>query len=108
MTFLGFAARNLTRNKMRTGLAVGVISVAVLLFLVLRTIICAWNLGAELAARDRVVTRHKVTFVMSLPKRYANDVRLNVPGVKHLTYMNWFGARDPKDEKDFFATIAVD
>jgi putative ABC transport system permease protein len=75
MTLVGLATRNLTRNKLRTGLAVAIISVAVLLFLVLRTIIWAWNLGAEVAAKDRVVTRHKVTFVLPLPRRYARDSR---------------------------------
>ena len=32
-------------------------------------------MGAEYAAQDRVATRHKVTFVMTLPKRYVEDIR---------------------------------
>jgi putative ABC transport system permease protein len=28
--------------------------------------------------------------------------------VKDVTWMNWFGAKDPKNEQEFFATIAVD
>ena len=31
--------------------------------------------GAEFAAKDRLATRHKVTFVMPLPKRYVDDRR---------------------------------
>jgi len=28
--------------------------------------------------------------------------------VTKVAYFNWFGAKDPKDENDFFATIATD
>jgi putative ABC transport system permease protein len=107
VTLAGLAARNLLRNKFRTIATTFAIAVVVLLFVVLRTVLWCWNLGAELAAKDRIVTRHKVTFVMPLPKRYADDVRV-VPNVKSVTYMNWFGARDPKNENDFFATMAVE
>ena len=50
------------------------VAVAIVAFLLLRTVIWAWTSGAEYAAKDRVVTRHKVTFVMPLPKRYVDDV----------------------------------
>ncbi|MSP26863.1 MAG: ABC transporter permease [Myxococcales bacterium] len=107
MTFLGLAAKNLGRNKVRTGLTVLGVAVAVLTFLLLRTVVSAWTAGADHAAKDRVVTRHKVTFVMTLPKRYADDVR-KAPGVKLSSWANWFGGRDPAHEDEFFATFAVD
>ncbi|MGH7298288.1 MAG: ABC transporter permease [Polyangiaceae bacterium] len=107
MTLTGLAIRNLGRNKFRVILtALGVAS-AITVFLILRTVIWAYASGAEWAAKDRVVTRHKVTFVMELPKRYVEDVR-NAPHVKEVTWSNWFGAKDPKHDREFFATLAVD
>jgi putative ABC transport system permease protein len=45
---------------------------------------------------------------MTLPKRYVDDVRQNIPQAKAVTWANWFGAKDPAHETEFFATIAVD
>jgi putative ABC transport system permease protein len=101
------AARNLLRNRFRTVLTVAGVAIAVLAFVLLRTVIYSWTVGVDAAAKDRIGTRHKVTFVMTLPKKYADDVRA-VPGVTGATFANWFGAKDPKDEKEFFGNMAVD
>jgi putative ABC transport system permease protein len=110
MTLTGLAARNLARNKFRVILTIVGVAVATMLFLVLRTVLWAWEAGAEYAAKDRVVTRHKVTFVMELPKKYVNDVRDpgKEPHVKTATFANWFGGKDPKHDREFFSTLAVD
>ena len=107
MTLTGLAAKNILRNKFRTTLTVLGVAVAILTFVLLRTVLGAWTRGAEFAAKDRVVTRHKVTFVMPLPKRYIDDVR-TMPHVKAATWASWFGGKDPKHDREFFATIAVD
>jgi putative ABC transport system permease protein len=107
MTLTGLAVRNLGRNRFRVVLTSLGVAVAVVLFLLLRTVVWAWASGAEWSAKDRVVTRHKVTFVMELPKRYVEDVR-NAPHIKTITWANWFGGKDPKHDREFFATIAVD
>jgi putative ABC transport system permease protein len=56
------------------------------------------------------VTRHKITFVMSLPMRYIEDVRNpnKVAHIKTATFANWFGGKDPKHDHEFFAALAVD
>jgi putative ABC transport system permease protein len=107
MTFTSLALRNLARNKFRVLLTVAGVSVTVVLFLLLRTVIWAWTSGANWAAKDRVVTRHKVTFVMTLPLRYVDDVR-GSPHVKVATWANWFGAKDPKHDREFFSTLGAD
>ncbi|HEY4012709.1 MAG TPA: FtsX-like permease family protein [Polyangiaceae bacterium] len=107
MTFASLAVRNLARNKFRVGLTVAGVAVAILAFLLLRTVTWAWASGADWAAKDRVVTRHKVTFVMTLPKRYVDEVAQS-PHVKTVTWANWFGAKDPKHDSEFFGTLAVD
>jgi putative ABC transport system permease protein len=45
--------------------------------------------------------------VMPLPKRYITDLRQN-PHIKVATFSNWFGGKDPRHEREFFATFAVD
>jgi putative ABC transport system permease protein len=101
------AARNLKRSWFRTSFTVLGAAVALIAFIMLRTTLWAWNIGAEYAAQDRLGTRHKVTFIMQLPKRYIDDVR-GVPGVKQATWANWFGARIPTKPDEFFANLAVD
>jgi putative ABC transport system permease protein len=101
------AARNLRRSWFRTIFTVMGAAVALVAFVMLRTVLWAWNVGAEYAAQDRIGTRHKVSFVMAMPKRYIDDVR-NVPGVKEATWANWFGARVPTKPDEFFANLAVD
>ncbi len=107
MTLVSLAAKNVLRNKFRAVLTVVGVAVAVLTFMMLRTIITAWTAGADYAAKDRVVTRNKITFVMPLPKRYVDQVR-STPHVKTVTYSNWFGGKDPKHDREFFAAFAVD
>ena len=101
------AARNLSRNWLRTGLTVLGAAVALIAFIMLRTVLSSWEVGAEYAAKDRLGTRHKVSFIMQLPKKYIEDIRA-VPGVKQATWANWFGGKDPKKPDEFFATLAVD
>lgn len=101
------AARNLKRSWFRTIFTVAGAAVALMAFVMIRTIIWSWNAAVDYAAQDRIATRHKVSFVLQLPKRYIDDVR-GVPGVKAATYANWFGARIPTKPDEFFANMAVD
>lgn len=107
MTLLGVAAKNALRNKFRTLMTVFGGAVAVLAFVMLRTVLYAWNIGVDFAAKDRIATRHKVSIVIPLPKHYIDDIQKNIPGLSASTYMNWFGARWPKDPNAFFANMAV-
>jgi putative ABC transport system permease protein len=106
MTLWSVAARNTLRNKFRTFMTVLGGAVAILAFALLRTVLHAWSVQAEYAAKDRLATRHKVSFVIPLPKHYIDQVE-QVPGVKAATYMNWFGAKLASHPNDFFANMAV-
>lgn len=107
MTLTGIAARNIRRNKLRTTLTVAVVAIATLFFILLRTVVWSWTSASEFSKKDRIATRHKVSFIMQVPKRYAEEIA-QIPGVTAVTYANWFGAKDPRNEADFFATIATD
>jgi putative ABC transport system permease protein len=107
MNIASIGMRNIWRNKTRTALTVLGGSVAVIAFILLRTVIWAWNVQIEYAAKDRLATRHKVSFILQMPKRYVEEIR-QVLGVTQATWANWFGARDPRHPDEFFATLAVD
>ena len=107
MNLSTYAVRNLFRRRGRTIMTILAVAVAVVIFCAIRTVVVAWNAGAEEAATDRLATRHKVSITMQLPKRYIEELR-QVPGVKAATWANWFGAKDPKERIPFFAGFAVD
>lgn len=107
MTLAGLAVRNLARNRFRVMLTVLGVAIAIVAFLLLRTVVWAWASAADWSAKDRVVTRHKVTFVMTLPRRYVENVR-EAPHVKAVTFANWFGGKDPKHDREFFQALAAD
>lgn len=100
------AFRNLKRNKLRTFLTVLGAAVAILAFVALRTVLSAWTAAADFASKDRIASRHKVSFILPLPRKYAEEIGA-VPGVKEVNYMSWFGAKDPKNPDAFFASMAV-
>src|SRR5687768_8743524 len=97
MQLATIAVRNIGRNKVRTGLTLAGVTVAVAFFLILRTVIWSWTAGAEQAAKDRIGTRHKVSMIMPLPARYVEEIR-QIPGISEVAAANWFGAKDPKKE----------
>jgi putative ABC transport system permease protein len=113
MRLATLAIKNVGRHKFRTALTAVGIAVAIILFALMRVIVIAWTGGVEDAATDRIGTRHKVTFIMSLPKKYVDDIgklpgvaRKN--GVPQVTWASWFGGKDAAHPNDFFATIATD
>jgi putative ABC transport system permease protein len=101
------AVRNVARNKLRLTLTAVAVAVAILAFIMLRTLIWSWTAAMEQAAADRIGSRHKVSMIMPLPKRYAEEIK-QIPGVTQVAYASWFGAKYPKKEEEFFATIAVE
>ena len=107
MTLAGLAVRNVLRNTFRAVLTVLGVAVATVAFIFLRTLLSSWTDAADFAVKDRLITRHKITFVMTLPRHYIDLVRA-APRIKVATFANWFGAKDPKHDREFFANMAVD
>lgn len=107
MNLATYARRNMFRRKGRTILTMIAIALTVMIFCLIRTVLVSWQVGAEDAAQDRLVSRHKVSFTMSLPLKYITQVR-EVEGVSGASYANWFGAKDPLKRVQFFAGFAVD
>ena len=59
--------RNAFRNKLRSGLTILGITVAILAFGLLRTVIGAWYAGVEAASASRLVTRNAISIIFPLP-----------------------------------------
>ena len=106
MQFLKLIARNALRHKLRTGLTVLGLVIAVLSFGLLQTVVGAWYAGANNAAPDRLVTRNAISLVFPMPLHYRDKIRA-VPGVKRVGTANWFGGIY-QDPKKFFPQFAVD
>jgi len=98
--------RNAFRHKLRAGLTVCGIAVAVLAFGMLSTLVDAWYAGVSAAAANRLVIRHAISLTFSLPIAYMEKIRA-VDGVKAVSHMTWFGGIYV-DRKNFFANFAVD
>jgi putative ABC transport system permease protein len=98
--------RNALRHKLRTGLTVLGIVVAILAFGLLRTVVDAWYAGADAASSARLITRNSISLVFPLPLAYKNKIR-QLEGVKAVSYANWFGGVYI-NEKNFFPQFAID
>lgn len=98
--------KNLKRHKLRLSLTILGIAIAVVAFGILRTVIDAWNAGADAAAANRVISRHAVSFIFPLPLSYRDKIA-NVPGVEVVSYATWFSGIY-KDRSQFFPRMAID
>ena len=106
MLFLKILFRNAFRNRLRTGLTILGMTIAILAFGLLRTVISAWYAGVEASTATRLITRNSISLIFPLPLAYKEKIR-QVDGVKNLSYGNWFGGIYI-DEKNFFANFAVE
>ena len=106
MLFLKILFKNAFRHKLRTGLTILGIAIAILAFGMLRTMVSAWYAGVEASSAGRLVTRNSISLIFPLPLNYKDKLR-QVSGVKLVSYGNWFGGIYI-DEKNFFANFAVD
>jgi len=106
MKILKLIFKNTLRHKLRTFLTIFGISIAVIAFGVLRTVVTAWYQGVEASNANRLIVRQAVSFIFPLPYAYREKI-LQVPNVTNVTYSNWFGGVYI-DQSNFFARLAVD
>jgi putative ABC transport system permease protein len=105
MHLLKLITRNALRHKLRTILTVLGLTIAVLAYGLLHTVVDAWYAGAAAASNARLVTRNAISLTFPLPLSYENRIR-GVDGVTMVARSSWFGGiyREPKN---FFAQFAV-
>jgi putative ABC transport system permease protein len=105
MKFLYLIWSNLKRKKLRTVLTLLSIVVAFILFGFLSAIKQALAGGVAMAGQNRLVVRHKVSIIQSLPQSYKAWME-RIPGVALATHETWFGGVY-QDPKNFFAQMPV-
>jgi putative ABC transport system permease protein len=106
MKFFGLIRANLFRKKIRFILTIGSFAVALFLFGVLAVVRVAFSGGIDIAGADRLVVINRTSIIQPLPLAYADKIR-RIPGVKEITYANWFGGVY-QDERNFFPQFAMD
>ncbi len=98
--------KNAFRSKLRSTLTILGISLAIIAFGFLRTVVEAWYAGVEASSASRLVTRNSISLIFPLPISYKEKIR-QIEGVSSVSYGNWFGGIYI-DEKNFFANFAIE
>ena len=98
--------KNAFRHKLRTGLTMVGLVVAICAFGLLRTIVDAWYAGVEGSSSTRLVVRSNISLTFALPLNYAQRLRA-VDGVQQVSWANWFGGIYIT-ERNFFPQFAVE
>ncbi|HET7293245.1 MAG TPA: FtsX-like permease family protein [Vicinamibacteria bacterium] len=121
MKYLPFIFKHLRRNWIRTTSTVVAMGVCIFLFCTLQSVLAAVNTLLEASSANRLVTRHAVSLVFSLPLSYGSRIQ-SVPGVKRVAITSWFGGSLPAkkegkgdaapeattDWSNFFPNMAVE
>lgn len=106
MRFLSLVWSNLKRKKLRTCLTLLSIFVAFLLYGLLSTMKETFTAGIKMAGADRLIVRHKVSLIMSLPITY--EARMEkIPGVASAVHLTWFNGIY-QDKPSSFGTFPTD
>ncbi len=103
---LRLVLKNMWRHQLRSALTVLGITVAIISFGLLRTIVDSWYASAESSSSARLVTRNAVSLTIPLPITYGARIR-QITGVARVTWANWFGGIYI-DPHNFFPQFAVD
>jgi len=106
MYYLKILTRNALRHRLRTLLTVLGITIAILAFGLLRTVVSAWYAGVNASSATRLISRNAISLVFTMPISYLERIR-HVEGVRSVSYANWFGGVYI-DEKNFFPNFAIE
>lgn len=106
MFLIKLLSRNAFRHSLRTLLTILGITVAILAFGLLQTVIGAWYAGVNSSSAARLITRNAVSLVFSLPIAYQERIK-RIEGVSGVSYANWFGGVFVT-EKNFFPNFAIE
>lgn len=105
MKYLHLIWASLFRRKTRTVLTLVSIVAAFLLFGLLDAVRTSFNQAGQSAnGAQRLQTGSKLSFIQTLPQSLEAQIA-QVPGVKMVTYANWFGGayQDPRNQVFSFA-----
>jgi putative ABC transport system permease protein len=104
MKFIYLVWSNLKRKKLRTSLTLLSIFIAFVLYGLLSTIKESFTIGIKMAGADRLVVRHKISLIMTLPVTYGARME-RIPGVETSVHSTWFNGIYQNEPKNFFGTF---
>ena len=108
MKYLGLIRANLGRNKLRTALTAGAITLAVALVCMLLTMPAGLDALVEnLASNTRISVHNKAGIVYSMPYAFTRKVR-QVDGVAAAVAITWFGGAYEEEGRVTFPNFAVE
>ncbi len=106
MNKLSLVWSNLFRRKVRTFLTLFSVTIAFLLFALLRTVAGAFDGGIDVAGVDRLQVSPKYSIIDLMPVTHMSDI-LNVEGVESVVHTTWFGGIY-QDISNFFPKFPVE
>ena len=106
MLILKLLIRNAFRHKLRSCLTILGITIAILAFGLLRTVLTAWYSGIDASSASRLVTRNAISLAHTMPLSYKEKIRM-IDGVKAVSPGWWFGGIYI-DKKNFFPNMAYE
>src|SRR3989440_2861534 len=104
MKFFALVWSSLKRKKSRTILTLLSIFVAFVLYGLLCTVKEAFTAGVTMAGADRLIVRHKVSLIMTLPVSYQQRIQ-DIPGVDAVSHFTWFNGIYQNEPKNFFGSF---
>jgi putative ABC transport system permease protein len=111
MKFLPFILKNLLRNRRRTFLTVSSLAISICVLGVASALYYALFFSTAPPDQQlRLVTRHKVSIVFSMPFHYRDKIRA-VEGVRGVVTYQWYGGVYKDEESNrarFFPRIAAE
>jgi len=106
MKFISLVLKSAARSKRRTALTMLSVTIAVFLWAALRAVLDGFDAVSAASSSTRIVTINATSMIFNMPVGYLEGIR-NTPGVRDVTYANWFGGIY-KDPKNFFGNFGVD
>ncbi len=106
MKLAGLIWANIFRNKIRTLLTLGSLTMAFVLFGFLQALSNAFSAGADFVGASRLIVQSRTSFTQALPMSQLRQIE-QVPGVANVNYSQWFGGVY-QSERNFFPQFATD
>jgi len=106
MKFISLVLKSAARSKRRTALTMLSVAIAVFLWAALRAVLDGFDAVSAASSSTRIVTINATSMIFNMPVGYLEGIK-NTPGVRDVTYANWFGGIY-KDPKNFFGNFGVD
>lgn len=107
MKYLHLVTANLRRHRLRTVLTILSVALALFLFASLRSVVTTLHKNSQFGGARRLVATNATGIVFVLPISYANKIK-SLPGVRSVSWANWFGGKYGDNPRDFFPKFAVD